>query len=129
MLRSGVTVEVTGGVVTLRGADGSMLGENARLARGLDAEGTCPSEGFLGIDASDDRFVVRNQTCGGWYLIDERLTFAPSADGWVLVRFSADYLDRRDPEHDEAPRVVTARELGHRPFAEVDPERLYRLLD
>ncbi|NZA28582.1 hypothetical protein H0E84_19595 [Luteimonas sp. SJ-92] len=128
-LASGEVLEVADGVAVLRGPDGAKLAENARVIRRPDPGGACLADGFRAAEAASEGFVLRNQLCSGWFFIEEVMTFAPSGDGYVLVRFSATYLDRRTAEPDGAPRVLTESELGHRRFQDLDPDDLYSQFD
>lgn len=129
VLGSGDTLQVARGVAVLRGPGGQTLAENARVVRGRDPGGVCPAEGFRAAEPVGKGFVLRNQLCSGWFFIDEVMTFAPSGDGYRLVRFSASYLDRGTGEPDGSPRVLSESRLGDRRFGDLDPDELYKLLD
>lgn len=73
-------------------------------------------------------FALNNQLCSGWFFIEEELTFSPSPNGYVLTRFSANYLDRRTAEPSGLPRVLTTADFGKLSFSDADPDKLYRLL-
>jgi hypothetical protein len=121
---------VEDGVAILRGAGGVTLARNARVVRPRDPPGlSCPSDGFRSIEVAGDGFAVRNGHCSGWFFIDEVMTFATTEQGCRLIRFSAEYSDRRTEDHDGPLRVLTEAELGIRRFEDVDPDELYELFD
>jgi hypothetical protein len=127
-LPSGLILEVANGCAVLRGADGEVLARNSRVVRSMDPDDLCPADGFVQAKAVDSGFELQNQLCSGWFLITEIMTFAPATDGYVLAGFSAVYIDRRTAEPVGPPRILTPKELGVRPFSDLNPDDLYLLL-
>lgn len=95
----------------------------------MDPDGRCPADGFVQANSVGSGFELQNQLCSGWFFITEIMTFAPATDGYFLVRFAATYTDRRTAEPAGQPRVLTQKELGARPFNELNPDDLYLLLE
>lgn len=127
-LPGGRAISVQQGQAVIQDRHGRMLAENSRLIRAPDENGNCPSEGFIEILTNERGFDLHQQTCGGWYFIDEMLTFAPNADDqYLLIRFTLRYIDRRSPDEDTL-RVLTPDDFGTVRIEDVELDRLYRLL-
>ena len=144
-LTAGGSLQVTGDTAVLRGPDGTTLAANARLVREPDPGGACLADGFVGVEPVGDGFLLRNQLCGGWFLIDETMIFAHDGigadaggyagidagvdagaeSGYHLTRFTAAYTDRRTASPDGPPRVLTTADFGRVRFEDLDPDDLY----
>lgn len=75
---------------------------------------TCPSDGFQSLVVKDNYFTIEQNTCGGWYLIDEYTTFKfdMASNEIVLHKFGQSYTDRKDPNKDVPNSVFSNKNFG-----------------
>jgi hypothetical protein len=125
----GRRLSIVGGRASILAADGTLMAENDGLIRPRDGNRDCPSDGFQGVDVSGEVFVIRQGSCSGWYLINERLEFRTSARSRDvhLEMVSLVYFDRRAPESDEVVRTLTIDDFGAIRFEAVELDALYDL--
>ncbi|MGI4973396.1 MAG: hypothetical protein ACRYGH_31005 [Janthinobacterium lividum] len=81
----------------------------------------CPSAGFERIVSKGDYFTIEQQTCGGWYYINEYITFhyLKASRKIVLHKYGRVSTDRRDPNKAIPAELYTAKQLGPRSFNQV----------
>jgi hypothetical protein len=109
---------------------GGVVATNDHIIRRPDEGGNCPSDGFGSADVRGETFTIHQQTCGGWYIINEDITFrlVPRDEGAFLQRLRLTYFDRREPQKKPDVYTFTARDFGKLDLAGVDIDPLYKLL-
>jgi hypothetical protein len=130
-LATGEALIVRRDVIEIAAPTGRIAASNPRLVRERDPQGRCPAEGFVDAEANSTGFSIHNQLCGGWFFIDETLTFTPAAsgDGYILLRLTVRRTDRREPERGPQEETLTAKKFGEISFETLDPDALYALFE
>ena len=128
-LAGGLRLTVQGHSAIVANAQGVVVAQNDHLIRQLDDNGNCPSEGFRTVAVKGNFFTIEQQNCGGWFFIDEYLTFryVPATGKIQLHKFGQSFIDRRDPNKELPDKVLTEKQFGRRYFDQVDTEALYSL--
>ena len=129
-LSCGLILKITDGNIQIVDASENVLITNNHLIRQRDEHGDCPSEGFLNVVSKGIYFTIEQQNCGGWYFINEYITFKylKSVKKVQLYKFGLSYDDRRNPDKPPRERVLTEKQFGRRYFENVYPDSLYLLL-
>ncbi|MFH7015051.1 hypothetical protein [Flavobacterium sp. FlaQc-47] len=75
---------------------------------------TCPSDGFQSLVVKDNYLTIEQNTCGGWYIIDEYTTFKfdITSNEIVLHKFGQSFTDRKDPNKDVPDSVLSNKNFG-----------------
>ncbi|MCV9926934.1 SH3 domain-containing protein [Flavobacterium sp. LS1R49] len=74
----------------------------------------CPSDGFQSLVVKDNYFTIEQNTCGGWYLIDEYTTFKfdKNSDEIVLHKFGQSFSDRKNPDKVIPDLLLSTKNFG-----------------
>ncbi|EKT3967236.1 SH3 domain-containing protein [Flavobacterium psychrophilum] len=74
----------------------------------------CPSDGFQNLVVKDNFFTIEQNTCGGWYLIDEYTTFKydRNTNQIVLHKFGQSFSDRKNPDKEIPDTVLSNKNFG-----------------
>lgn len=75
---------------------------------------TCSSDGFQSLVVKDNYLTIEQNTCGGWYLIDEYITFKfdTNSNEIVLHKFGQSFTDRKDPNKEVPDSVLSNKNFG-----------------
>lgn len=126
---SGRALVVTGKTATVLNTKEQLVAANDTLIRLRDEGGSCMAEGFFDAKAVADGFLIEQQNCSGWDIINETLTFRRGGDGAILLTGAQlTYIDRRAPE--DAPRIYAfdGEDFGPVTFEKLDMEDVYDLI-
>jgi hypothetical protein len=120
-LPGGLRAQVHGSDVVITNGAGVVVARNSHLIRREDEDQSCPSEGFERIVSKGDYFTIEQQTCGGWFLVNEYITFRylKASGKIVLHKYGRVPTDRRDPNKVMPTELYTAKQLGQFAFAQV----------
>lgn len=74
----------------------------------------CPSDGFQNLVVKDNFFTIEQNTCGGWYLIDEYTTFKydRNTNQIVLHKFGQSFSDRKNPDKEIPDIILSNKNFG-----------------
>jgi hypothetical protein len=122
-----LTVQGHAAVITT--AKGAVLARNLHLIQRPDDHTDCPAEGFQTVVVKGNFFTIEQQNCGGWFFINEYLTFRyePATGAIRLHKFGQTFTDRREPDKEVPDKILTEKDFGRRSFAQVSPADLYAL--
>ncbi len=75
---------------------------------------TCPSKGFQNLTVKDNYFTIQQNTCGGWFLIDEYITFRwdTKNNQIVLYKYGYSSINRKDPNKEMPTTIYTSANFG-----------------
>ena len=120
-LACGLQAKVAGSEILITDGTGLVVARNSHLIRREDEDHYCPSEGFERIVLKGDYFTIEQQTCGGWFFINEYITFryVKTSGKIVLHKYGRVSTDRRDPSKVIPAEVYKANQLGPHAFAQV----------
>ena len=128
-LSGGKTLTILNSSAVIKDRDGKTVAENRNLIRIPDVPATCPSRGFIDILTNEKGFAIHQQTCSGWYFIDETLKFELSSEGHYQLReVVLRYFDRRSPESDDVVEALTPNDFGSIKFEDYRLEEAYKHL-
>jgi hypothetical protein len=120
-LPGGLRARVHGSDVVITNGAGVVVARNSALIRREDEDQSCPSEGFERIVSKGNYFTIEQQTCGGWFFVNEYITFRyVKASGQIMLyKYGRVSTDRRDPNKVTPAELYTAKQLGQRSFTQV----------
>ena len=128
-LAGGLRLTVRGHAAVITNAKGGVVAQNNHIIRQLDDNGNCPSEGFRRVVSTGNFFTIEQQNCGGWFFIDEYITFryVPATGEIRLHKFGLTFTDRRNPDQAVPDRVYTEKQFGTRTFNQFQADDIYPL--
>lgn len=109
---SDVTLNSPVCILINKGNDNYLVYKNLNII--YTSNSTCPSDGFQSLIVKDNYFTIEQNTCGGWYLIDEYTTFKfdTTSNEIVLHKFGQSFTDRKDPNKDVPDSVLSIKNFG-----------------
>ena len=128
-LQTGHTLVVKNKTITILSPSKKPFATNTRLIRIMDEHKICPSEGFMHIATKGHYFTVEQGNCGGWFLINEYVTFKWSAADkqFYLHKIGLTYTDRREPVKQPKVYLFDRKRFGKLKFTEVTKELPYQI--
>lgn len=116
---------ISGKSATLINTNSGNQQKHETLIRLQDENQSCMSDGFIGIKKLNQGFDIVQQNCGGWFLIEEVLSFSSNqgSGSYALSHVELKFLDKRAPESE--PKIFTREVSPSIPLSKINIDNYY----